>query len=146
MNPGGPPPPDPPIQDGMFADGAPADRSLGWGPLVSTPPQTYPSRTDGPVIFLPVRLESALAGYVWAATTGDAAGYLPCANAGQPGVIAGGLWRARLDTAYAQRISAVDAVRRCRSFPTDRLSGMIGADAPEQELGSLDELIALAAR
>ncbi|MCX4093047.1 hypothetical protein [Nocardia sp. alder85J] len=147
VNPGGPPaPPGPPIQDGMFADGTPADRSLGWGPLVSTPSPTYARRTDAPVIFLPVQLDSTVIGYLWAATTGDAAGYLPRAATGKVGVFAGGWWLERLENAYAQGISAVDALRRGRNFAPHPKSGAISADASEQQLAGLDELTALAAR
>jgi hypothetical protein len=145
LNPGGPPLGEGPlVQDGSYPDGTPVDRRDGWGPLHSVPLQTYAADTDAPVRYLPVRLESTLVGYVWAATTGEAGGYLPLAQAGRTGEIAAGLWQLRFSDAYLAGQPATTALTRCRAFPADRLSGVVGTDAVEQEASGLPAVRRLA--
>ncbi|MCQ0008431.1 hypothetical protein [Actinomadura madurae] len=72
--PGFPAPEGPSVQDGLFEDGTPADRSAGFGPLFSAPPPTYPEQAAGPVRALPVTLAGTVVGYVWASADGQAAG------------------------------------------------------------------------
>lgn len=143
-NPGGPPPPDLLIQDGEFPDGTPVDRSRGWGPLISSLRPTYPTRTDAPIRFLPVTQGHVVLGYLWASTHDDAADYIARARAGEPGEIAAGWWRGRLTDTYEQRLSPTEALAACRRIPADHLGGVIGPDAPEQQLSSLARLIELA--
>ncbi|GAA5058320.1 hypothetical protein [Nocardia callitridis] len=95
-NPGGPPPPNPMIQDGAFVDGTPVDRSQGWGPLVSSPLPRYATTTQSVIRYFPITKDDTTIGYIWAATTGDAADYLPRAAVGRAGEIAAGLWNFRL--------------------------------------------------
>ncbi|MFB8277351.1 hypothetical protein [Nocardia colli] len=138
LNPGGPPLDDGPlVQDGSFPDGSPSDRRRGWGPLMSAPLQNYATETASPVRYLPVRLDGQVVGYVWAATTGEAAGYLPRTQAGRIGEIAAGLWQLRFSDAYLAGEAATTALARCRAFPADRLSGVVGADAVEYEATTL---------
>ncbi|RDI55322.1 hypothetical protein [Nocardia mexicana] len=145
LNPEGPPLDDGPlIQDGTFADGTPIDPRDGWGPLRSVPLQNYADETNSPVRYLPVRMESAVIGYVWAAVTGEAAGYLPRAQAGSVGEIAAGLWQLRFSDAHRAGQPATTALTRCRDFPADRLSGVVGPAAVEREAHSLDEVRRLA--
>jgi hypothetical protein len=145
LNPDGPPLDDGPlIQDGTYPDGTPVDRADGWGPLVSVPLQTYAADTDASVRYLPVRLDSVVVGYIWAAVTGDAAGYLPRAQAGRTGEIAAGLWQLRFSDAYLAGQPATAALSRCRTFPADRLSGVVGPEATELEAPSLADLRQLA--
>ncbi|WP_069161931.1 hypothetical protein [Nocardia altamirensis] len=131
LNPDGPPlGPGPMVQDGMFPDGTPADRAQGWGPLVSAPPPpTYATETDTPVQFLPVVKGDATLGYLWAASTGDAADYLPAAAAGDGGRVAAGLWRMRLGDAYGAGLPATEALRQVRTYPPDSLAGSVDSNA-----------------
>lgn len=141
LNPDGPPLGEGPlIQDGTYPDGTPVDREQGWGPLVSAPLENYASETDAPVRYLPVRLDSVVVGYVWAAVTDDAAGYLPRPEAGRTGEIAAGLWQLRFSDAYRAGRPATDALRRFPSFAADRLSGVVGPDATEDLASGLTEL------
>ncbi|WP_157116364.1 hypothetical protein [Nocardia vaccinii] len=141
LNPDGPPLGEGPlIQDGTYPDGTPVDREQGWGPLVSAPLESYPSETDAPVRYLPVRLNSVVVGYVWAAVTDDAAGYLPRAQAGRTGEIAAGLWQLRFSDAYRAGQPATDALRRLPGFAADRLSGIAGPGAAEDLASGLTEL------
>ncbi|UAK34782.1 hypothetical protein K8O92_13655 [Nocardia asteroides] len=144
VNPGGPPPPNPLIQDGMFPDGTPADRSQGWGPLISSPLPRYPTDTNAAVRFFPVSKDGAVIGYLWASIADDAADYLPRISSGRTGEIAAGLWHLWLSRAYEEGLAPLEALDRCRQMPEDRLSGVIGVRVPAQELPGLDALQDLA--
>ncbi|MGH3239294.1 MAG: hypothetical protein ACRDNL_02885, partial [Spirillospora sp.] len=91
-NPGAPATPGPLIQDGLYPDGTPADRSQGWGPLASVRPPSYATRTAAPVLFYPVTRGGTVLGYVWASVSEEAASYLRRARADRDGEIAAGLW------------------------------------------------------
>ncbi|TDC90354.1 hypothetical protein [Actinomadura sp. 7K507] len=155
-NPGAPVTPGPLVQDGLYPDGTPADRSQDWGPLVSVRPPSYAQRTTGPVLFFPVTRDGAVLGYVWASLpedgpqegpqegAGEAASYLRRTAAGRDGEIAAGLWEARLAHAFGEGVPAAEAVRRMRGTPEDRLAGGIAADAQEGRASTLDELDRLA--
>lgn len=142
--PGYPVPEGPSVQDGVFEDGTPADRSQGFGPLFSALPSTYPQQTAGPVRYLPVTLEGTVVGYVWASADGQAAGYVNREPAGTAGEVAAGLWKMRLSDSQQEGVPSLEALRRCALAPEDRLSGVIGQGAPEQELPGLDALRELA--
>jgi hypothetical protein len=146
LNPDAPRSPGPLVQDGLYPDGTPADRSKGWGPLVSVAPESYPQEAAGPVAYLPVVLGGNLLGYVWAAASGDAAGYLRRVPAGQAGQIAAGLWELRLAKAFRAGTDALQAIRTFRGLAEDFLSGTVPADAAEQQAPSLDDLKRLAER
>ncbi|URM96337.1 hypothetical protein LUW76_19495 [Actinomadura madurae] len=142
--PGFPAPEGPSVQDGLFEDGTPADRSAGFGPLFSAPPPTYPEQAAGPVRALPVTLAGTVVGYVWASADGQAADYVSREPAGTAGEVAAGLWKMRLSDSHREGVSSLEALRRCALAPEDRLSGVIGQDAPEQDLPGLDALRELA--
>lgn len=142
--PGFPAPEGPSVQDGLFEDGTPADRSAGFGPLFSAPPPTYPEQAAGPVRALPVTLAGTVVGYVWASADGQVAGYVSREPAGTAGEVAAGLWKMRLSDSHREGVSSLEALRRCALAPEDRLSGVIGQDAPEQDLPGLDALRELA--
>lgn len=143
-NPGAPATPGPLVQDGLYPDGTPVDRSQGWGPLVSVRPPSYAPRTATPVLFYPVTRGGAVLGYVWASTSEGAASYLRRAAAGRDGEIAAGLWEARLAHAFGAGVPAAEAVRRLRGTPEDPLAGGVAADAQEGRASGLDELDRLA--
>ncbi|MFG2017232.1 hypothetical protein [Actinomadura geliboluensis] len=144
--PGHPAPEGPSVQDGRFEDGTPADRSKGFGPLFSVLPPTYPELTAAPVRYLPVTLDGTVVGFVWASVDGRAAGYLRREPAGTAGEVAAGLWKLRLSDAHREGVPSLQALRRCALAPADRLSGVIGQDAPVRELPGLDALRELARR
>jgi len=146
VNPGGPPPPNPLVQDGMYPDGTPVDRSQGWGPLVSTPLRRYPTSTSSAVRFLPILKEGRHIGYLWASVENDAADYLPLRSAGRTAHIAAGLWQLRLSHGYRQQLPPLQTLHDSRHHPEDRLSGMIEPNAVEDELPSLERLKAVAQR
>ncbi|WP_227984239.1 hypothetical protein [Nocardia spumae] len=144
VNPGGPPPPNPLVQDGMYPDGTPVDRSQGWGPLVSAPLRRYATTTSGAVRFLPIVKDGRHIGYLWASVDNDAADYLPLRAAGETAQAAAGLWQLRLSQGYGQHIPPLRALQDNRHHPEDRLSGMIQPNAEYGELPSLEQLTSLA--
>ncbi|MGW5105767.1 hypothetical protein [Nocardia sp. NPDC004123] len=133
------------VQDGTFPSGSPEDRSEGFSAIAPSPTTTYPEETASAVIYLPVSLKGTIVGYVWASTSDDAAGYIPRTAVGHTGFVAGGLWRSRLINAHMAGLSALDAVRRCRSLP-DNAPGTFGVidPIPEQEAPTLADLRRLA--
>ncbi|WP_280268038.1 hypothetical protein [Nocardia wallacei] len=142
-NPGGPPPPEPLVQDGMYPDGTPVDRSRGWGPVVSSPVVRYPTETGAGVRFAPVSKDGRVVGYLWASVADDAADYLPRAG-DRTGEIAAGTWQLRLSQAQRDGLTPTQALQRCRQQPEDHLAGVIGSDAPEGEFADLAQLKDLA--
>ncbi|WP_460700122.1 hypothetical protein [Nocardia thraciensis] len=142
-NPGGPPPPDPLVQDGMYPDGTPVDRSQGWGPVVSAPVVRYPTDTGAGVRFVPVSKNGEVIGYLWASLADDAADYLPRAG-NRVGEIAAGTWQLRLSHAQRDGLTPTQALRLCEQQPDDHLAGVIGPHAPESELTDLGQLKDLA--
>ncbi len=144
VNPGGPPVPNPLIQDGMYPDGTPVDRSEGWGPLVSGTVARYPTETASAVKFSPVMKDGQVIGFLWASMTGEAAGYLRRTPAGRTSEVAAGLWHLRLSQSYEAGWTSLQALDFCRSQPEDHLSGIIGTDAPIGEFSTLDQLKAYA--
>jgi hypothetical protein len=142
--PGYPVPEGPSVQDGLYEDGTPADRSQGFGPLFSVPPPAYPEESAAPVRYLPVTLQGSVVGYVWASVDGQAAGYVNREPAGTAGEVAAGLWKMRLSDSHQEGVPSLEALRRCALAPEDRLSGVIGQGVPEQELPGLDALRELA--
>ncbi|MBF4995788.1 hypothetical protein IRT45_01300 [Nocardia sp. BSTN01] len=144
VNPGGPPPPNPLVQDGTYPDGTPVDRSQGWGPLVGAPLRRYATSTSSAVRYLPIVKEGRHIGYLWASVENDAADYLPLRSAGKTAHIAAGLWQSRLSQGYKQKVPPLQTLHGSRRHPEDRLSGMIQPNAVEDELPSLERLKALA--
>ncbi|WP_051133697.1 hypothetical protein [Nocardia paucivorans] len=145
INPEGPPLGNGPwLQDGELPDGSPWDRSQGWSTPHSVVPPTYAQSTDTAVHYYPVTLNGTVVGYLWASPTDQAAQYLPRTAAGRQGTIAAGLWQLRLSDSYAAGLPALEAIRRCRNYPPDFLSGAIDPNTPEQQLPSLNDLLELA--
>ncbi|MFE3954963.1 hypothetical protein ACFXPS_12335 [Nocardia sp. NPDC059091] len=149
LNPGAPLGNGPWIQDGTSPTGSPADRSNGWGPLVSAPPKpTFPAETASSLVFYAITRENTILGYLWSATTENAADYLPRAAAGDAGVVASGLWKHRLQNAFGRGKSSLEALRQCRNvsaYAYDRF-GLIEPDAIERLAPSLAALRDLAER
>ncbi|WP_138453279.1 hypothetical protein [Nocardia cyriacigeorgica] len=147
LNPEGPPMDEGPlIQD---AEWIPDSRAPGGYRLCSTPhvvtPPSYSAYTSTTVHYLPIVKDGNLIAYLWASPTEQAADYLPISRAGEQARIAAGLWHMRLSDHYAAGTPPLDALRRCRDYPHDRLSGAIPTDARELVAPALDDLKALAA-
>ncbi|NEW34874.1 hypothetical protein GV791_20260 [Nocardia cyriacigeorgica] len=132
------------VQDGELPSGTPVDRSKGWStPVMATPP-TYAKHASSTVHYLPVVKDGVLIAYLWASPTDHAADYLPVASAGEQARAGAGLWQLRLSDFYATGTPPLDALRQCRNYPHDFMSGVIPADAHELVAPTLDELKALA--
>ncbi|WP_328391474.1 hypothetical protein [Nocardia sp. NBC_00416] len=145
-NPGGPPPPGVMIQDGLYPDGTPADRSQGWGSLGGYTRPMYPTFTDAAVRYVPVTAGGAVLGYLWASTAEDAAAYLPSEQAGKPGLVAAGWWRGRLGDWYESELAPTAALAASRQVPENAFGGVVTVDAPEHQAPSLAHLIDVAQR
>ncbi|WP_330183385.1 hypothetical protein OHB26_06880 [Nocardia sp. NBC_01503] len=146
LNPNSPLGEGPWVQDGEYPSGAPADRSEGWGPLVSVPTPTYPDETASPVTYLPITCDGEVRGYLWVSTTDNAAGYLQRTAAGRDGMIASGLWRSRLVDAYEAQVPTPDLLGHIRAQPesSPKLFGIIADTTAEQHAASLADLRQLA--
>jgi hypothetical protein len=141
LNPSGPPLGEGPwVQDGEFPGGTPEDRSKGWSTPVVVNSPTYAPCTTTPVHYYLITKNGQITGYLWASVTELAAGHLPRVAAGRDGQVGAGLWKSRLSRAYEHGLSAVDAIRSCRTEPYDEYSGIIGTEAPEGNASSLSEL------
>ncbi|MFJ4658138.1 hypothetical protein ACIP5Y_43300 [Nocardia sp. NPDC088792] len=134
------------IQDGVFPSGTPDNRSEGFSAIAPVPTSNYAHETASPVTFLPVTLSGSVVGYVWASISDEAAGYLPRTAAGGTGLVAGGLWRARLSDAHAAGLPVLEALRRVRSLPANAPGtfGVIDDRAIEQRAPHLSDLRGLA--
>ncbi|TLF54327.1 hypothetical protein [Nocardia cyriacigeorgica] len=147
LNPEGPPMSEGPwIQDGELPDGTPADRSKGWSTPSSITPSTYADYTSTSVHYLPIVKDGNLIAYLWASPTEQAADYLPTSSAGEQARIAAGLWHLRLSDFHAAGTPPLDALRQCRNYPHDYMSGEIPDDARELVAPTLDDLKAIASR
>ncbi|GAA4234958.1 hypothetical protein GCM10022254_41070 [Actinomadura meridiana] len=112
--------------------------------LRGRPRRLLPQETAAPVRYLPVTVQGAVVGYLWASLDGLAAGYVNREPAGVAGEVAAGLWKMRLCDAHREGVPSLEALRRCALAPQDRLSGIIGGDAPERKLPGLRALRGLA--
>ncbi|TLG08689.1 hypothetical protein FEK35_17205 [Nocardia cyriacigeorgica] len=146
LNPEGPPMGEGPlIQDVEWIPDsrAPSGYRLWSTPHIVTPP-TYANYTAAAVHYLPIIKDGNLIAYLWASPTEQAADYLPIAKAGEQARIAAALWGLRLSDCYAAGFSPLGALRKCRNYPHDYMSGEIPDHAPELVASTLDYLKALA--
>ncbi|MBO0805759.1 MAG: hypothetical protein J2P25_22135, partial [Nocardiopsaceae bacterium] len=72
-------------------------------------PDDYPGTTSSAVCYLPVALIGILIGYLWAAETDDAAGFVERPAAGGPAAVAGAEWARRRRQAKREGLSPMDA-------------------------------------
>ncbi|WP_158891577.1 hypothetical protein [Amycolatopsis anabasis] len=112
----------------------------------ATPVAGYPASAEGAVRYLPITLDDQVLGYLWAAETEDAAGYVRRASAGADGLRAGTWWRSRLAEAREAGLPPLAALRNWVGLPSYLESGGIAADAEEGRAASLRALKDLAAR
>lgn len=108
-------------------------------------PDEWPWETDGPVRYVPAYLKRTLLGYLWAAETDDAAGFVPASAAGDTGDNADVAWGDRLRTAKTSGLAPLAVLRYWAGQRTDERCGAV-PDGAERRAGSLAEVRRLAER
>ncbi|NJC72174.1 hypothetical protein HC031_20990 [Planosporangium thailandense] len=107
-------------------------------------PDNYPKTTDAAVRYAPVTLTGRPVGYVWAAVTDDAGGFVGLGSSGADGFNAHVGWVARFRWAKANNVSPLHVLRHFAGLKEDERAGYV-PDGAEQEAPSLDALKAVAA-
>lgn len=105
----------------------------------------YPRTTESAIRYAPVFARRRFIGYIWAAVTDDAVGFVPRPFAGDVAMNASVGWVARFRWGKANQVPPLALLRRWAGAPEDPTCGAVRADA-ESELASLDELPALVDR
>ncbi|MEV0153941.1 hypothetical protein AB0H57_09405 [Micromonospora sp. NPDC050686] len=106
-------------------------------------PDNYPNTTTAPVRCVPVLLGERTIGYLWAAVTDDAAGFVPRPDAGPAGLNAGIGWVQRIRWAKANQVRPLQLLRHWAGKPEHARAGLVPDVAPA-EAPSLAELRAYA--
>ncbi|WP_052809289.1 hypothetical protein [Streptomonospora alba] len=137
-----PPLPGPPPEPGYFPDGTPFDRSKGWGPLgpLTTDGPGYKSATDSAVRYVPAYRGDFLLGYLWAAETDDAAGFVPRVKARLDGHIAESRWTTRMQRCESEGLSPLAMMRSWIGAEEDPTAGRIPVGVEERRAPGLPEL------
>ncbi|MFB4301417.1 hypothetical protein [Actinomadura sp. NTSP31] len=138
-------PPPPPGAPGPGAPGAPG--GPGLPPIAGLDEalnRSYPAFTRKPVVYLPVVLAGETVGYLWAAVTDRAAGFIRRNEALERAWETPMVWQARLDEAHRQGLPAREAIRRWIGAPQDPKGGGIPAGSREERAASLTDLQVLA--
>jgi hypothetical protein len=109
-------------------------------------PDNYPSKTESPVRFVPVFRGKTHIGYVWAALTDDAVGYVARPAAGDDGLRAAVEWVDRFRWAKATQVPPLQVLRQFAGQAEDPLTGYVpeGAEQEAPDLGTLRALAAAA--
>ncbi|MEU4698890.1 hypothetical protein [Nonomuraea dietziae] len=107
-------------------------------------PDTYPRTTSAAVRYVPIVKDGTVIGYLWAATTDDAAQYVPREQAGDAAFDAAVAWTQRLRWAKANGITPLQALRHWVGESEDTRAGKVPTGAPF-EAPSLGVLVELAA-
>jgi hypothetical protein len=119
---------------------------MSRGPMSEDPqfrtvsgPDEFPWKTQSPVQFFPVLLDSALIGYLWAAVTDDAAGFVARAAAGRAGLVADLEWTRRLRWAKTNGLTPLQAIRHWVGDDEDPKAGAVsGAEEGAPSLEALE--------
>ncbi|MDX3068266.1 MULTISPECIES: hypothetical protein [Streptomyces] len=88
-------------------------------------PDEFPWKTQSEVRFIPVQLDGVLIGYLWAAVTDDAAGFVARGAAGRAAHVADLEWTRRLRRAKANRLTPLQAVRYWVGAEEDPKAGAV---------------------
>ncbi|MEW9553846.1 hypothetical protein [Nonomuraea sp. NPDC050783] len=107
-------------------------------------PDAYPRTTSSAVRYVPVIKDDIVIGYLWAATTDDAAQYVPREQAGDPALDAAVVWTQRLRWAKANGVTPLQALRHWAGEGEDARAGRVPVGTPF-ELPTLAALVELAA-
>ncbi|PYC73341.1 hypothetical protein C7C45_06560 [Micromonospora arborensis] len=102
-------------------------------------PDNYPDTTTSPVRILPVRLGGRTIGYLWAAVTDDAAGFVERPDAGHVGLNARIGWVQRIRWAKANQVRPLQVLRQWAGKPEHAKAGFV-PDVAAQEAPSLAAL------
>lgn len=105
-------------------------------------PPRFPRTTESPVRFGSVVLRGAVVGYLWAATTDDAAGFVTCKSVGADAFNASVQWSERLKWAKENGLAPLQVLRHWVGAAEDPKAGAVSGE--EQEVANLTELEARA--
>ncbi|MGI5490327.1 hypothetical protein [Microtetraspora malaysiensis] len=106
-------------------------------------PDAYPRTTSAAVRYVPIIKDDVVIGYLWAATTDDAAQYVPREQAGDAALDAAVAWTRRLRWAKANGVTPLRALQHWAGESEDSRAGKVPVEAPF-ELPSLGALVELA--
>ena len=105
---------------------------MSRGPMSEDPqfrtvsaPDEFPWKTQSEVRFVPVQLQGVLIGYLWAAVTDDAAGFVARGAAGRAGLVADLEWTRRLRWAKANGLTPLQALRHWVGAEEDPKAGAV---------------------
>ncbi|MFE7958425.1 hypothetical protein [Streptomyces sp. NPDC057413] len=105
----------------------------------------YESETSAPVEFVDVSLDEEVIGYLWAAESGDEAGYEPRTPAGHVAMDAAADWLAYLSQAKGRGLSSLDALREAMHGEGTKRSGAV-ASGSLRRASSAEEVQELSGR
>jgi hypothetical protein len=108
-------------------------------------PDNFPSSTDAAVRFVPVIRQGTVVGYVWAAVTDDAAGFVPRQAAGDAAFNTAVAWVRRFRWAKASGLAPSQVLGHWAGEPEDDKTGRVPENA-EDTAPSLAALKERAAR
>jgi hypothetical protein len=94
-------------------------------------PDNFPSTTDRAVRFAPVTRQGTVVGYIWAAVTDDAAGYIAREAAGDVAFNIGVEWVDRFRQAKASGLTPVQALTHWAGEPEDDMHGYVPQNAED---------------
>ncbi|REE97158.1 hypothetical protein [Thermomonospora umbrina] len=112
-------------------------------PVIRRPPG-YPRKTDSPVLYVPVVKDDTVLGFLWAATTDDAAGYVRREWAGPAASQTSVPWLDVLAAAQSEGLSPLRALRRAIGAEELPEAGAVPAGAEIRNAPSLAALRELA--
>jgi hypothetical protein len=101
----------------------------------------YSFLTEGPIRYVPVTRGGHVLGYLWVSETEDAASYIPREAAGVEGIMAGRVWKSRLDNSKkVEGLSPMQALHRWTGKAEDPVAGAVPADVEPAEAASVEDL------
>lgn len=106
-------------------------------------PDDFAWTTDAPVRYVPVAKAGNLLGYLWAATTDDAAAFVVREAQGSDAFNASAAWVERLRWAKGRGMTPLQALRHWAGTPEDDRAGAVAG--PEREAPNLGDLRRLTA-
>lgn len=103
-------------------------------------PPRFPRTTQSSVRYVAVSLRGNLVGYLWAATTDDAAGFVARKAVGADALNASVRWSERLRWAKANDLTPLQALRHWAGAEEDPKAGAVtGAEEGASSLQDLEE-------
>lgn len=103
-------------------------------------PPRFPRTTESSVWYVAVVLRGNVVGYLWAATTDDAAGFVARKEVGADALNASIRWAERLRWAKANGLTPLQAIRHWVGAEEDPKAGAVaGAEESASSLQALEE-------